>query len=462
MTQKEVPHLAPQEVRNLALEGGGGKGFAYLGALQALEELNVMSHIDGISGTSAGAITALLLSTGMTAKEIQEELRVRDFNSFFDPPFERRGERLVPAPFEYESRKDNPCETALLSGNLSSAVNPVDWAKALACLYANDSILARLFGSLGWMYQAQGPVGSFARSVLARIAEEFDLAPVVALLRGLPHYLVYFDRDMGFFSGKAARDYFDFVLRMRAVKQTGDTRFATASPTMPFRVHKQVFGIDLLLCGANLSTGKTVLFSWKHTPNFPVADAVRISMSLPGAYKPYVISQRVPGWPPCGTYIDGGLWNNLPFREIGNLRYVPPRQASMQTSRSSLETALERRNTLGLRLGIDEPSPVIRGGQLLGKVLTSGATAGESQVISDVQPFTIELDVNIEGLGLLVFNPPEATQRIVTPRSRLKTYLYFGLAPVNGAGPPATLETLKAQVEAHDRARQRTEARLCR
>jgi predicted acylesterase/phospholipase RssA len=455
MTQEKDAHLIPNEVRNLALEGGGGKGFAYVGALEALEELNVMSHIDGISGTSAGAITALLLSTRMTSKELREELKNRDFNTFFDPPFRRPGERFVPAPFEYESRKDNPCETALLSGSL----DPSDVVKLTACLQANDSSLARVFGPLGWMYQLQGTVGHFARNVLARMVEQFKIAPLAALLRGLPHYLVYFDRDMGFFSGKAARDYFELVLRERAVKLTGDTTYATAGTTMPFIVHKKVFGIDLLLCGANLSTGKSVLFSWKHTPYFPVADAVRISMGLPGLFKPYVISKRVPGWPPCGTYVDGGLWNNLPFREIGNLPFVPPRQASMQTSRTSLKNALARRNTLGLRLGIDEPTPVIRGGQLLGKVLNVG-TAGESQVISDLQPFTIELD--IEGLSLLQFSPDEATQKRVTRRSRLETYLYFGVAPVNGAGPPARVDMLKAQQEAENRARVRKETTLCR
>src|SRR4051794_2946083 len=322
MTPATVEHLAPNEIRHLALEGGGGKGFAYLGAVQALEELGVMAHIDGISGTSAGAITALMLSTPMTAADIQTELTQRDFNTFFDPPLDRLGNRTVPAPFAYETRKDDQCESALLSGSF----DPSDVITVLRCLQANDSNLARVLGALGWMYQAEGVVGRGLRRLIAGWVQG-ALAPLAALLRGLPQYLVYFDRDMGLFSGKAARDYFDGLLRKQAVLLTGNQTFARASASMPFRIHKQVFGIDLLLCGANLLTGKSVLFSWKHTPNFPVADAVRISMSLPVAYKPYVISRRVPGWPPCGTYIDGGIWNNLPFREIGSLAGLPSRRA---------------------------------------------------------------------------------------------------------------------------------------
>jgi predicted acylesterase/phospholipase RssA len=327
----------------------------------------------------------------------------------------------------------------------------------LRCLRANDSTLARVFGALGWMYQFEGGLGRRIRGMFASLAES-RLAPLAALLRGLPHYLIYFDRDMGFFSGKAARDYFDLLLRMRAVKLTGDTRYGTAKATMPFRVHKQVFGIDLLLCGANLSTGKSVLFSWKHTPNFPVADAVRISMSLPIAYKPYVITQRVPGWPPCGTYIDGGIWNNLPFREISSLRQTPPKQAQPSPGGGTpLETALERRSTLGLRLEIDEPERVLRGGQLMGKFIASGLTAGESQVIADIEPFTIVLDT--AGLDLLKFAPDEATKRAVMPRSRRRTCLYFGQLPpeVEGTDP----EILREQEDDDRRARDRLERTVC-
>jgi len=226
---------------------------------------------------------------------------------------------------------------------------------------------------------------------------------------------------------------------------------------MPFRIHKQVFGIDLLLCGANLSTGKSVLFSWKHTPNFPVADAVRISMSLPVAYKPYVISRRVPGWPPCGTYIDGGIWNNLPFREIGSLAGLPSRRAQSQTADTPLSAASERRSTLGLRLEIEEAERVLRGGELMAKFANFGWAAGESQVIADLEPFTIVLDTR--GLDLLQFRPPEPTQATVTSRSRRRTYLYFGQVPPEAEGSDP--ETLRAQEDDERRARERMERTVC-
>src|SRR5215467_6659289 len=87
--------LAPRDVRYIALEGGGGKGFAYLGAIEVLESTkpNVLKQLAGVAGTSAGAITALMLAMGLTAAEIKKQTEV-DFNTFFDPP----QPRLIPQP----------------------------------------------------------------------------------------------------------------------------------------------------------------------------------------------------------------------------------------------------------------------------------------------------------------------------------------------------------------------------
>jgi hypothetical protein len=142
-------------------------------------------------------------------------------------------------------------------------------------------------------------------------------------------------------------------------------------------------------------------------------------MSLPG-YKPYVISKRVPGWPPCGTYVDGGIWNNLPFREIGSMQGLSQKQAESQTTETSVATLSERRNTLGLRLEIIDPEKVLRGGDLLVQFLKMGLTAGEAQVIAGIEPFTIVLDT--QGLDTLIFRPPEPVQRSVTARARRTTY----------------------------------------
>jgi NTE family protein len=58
--------------KNLVLEGGGIRGFAYTGAFQVLDSLNILQQIERVGGTSAGAIQASLLAVGYTPGEIME------------------------------------------------------------------------------------------------------------------------------------------------------------------------------------------------------------------------------------------------------------------------------------------------------------------------------------------------------------------------------------------------------
>ncbi len=52
----------------LTLSGGGARGFAHLGILQALDEMGI--HVDAISGTSAGAVVGAFYFAGHKPKDI--------------------------------------------------------------------------------------------------------------------------------------------------------------------------------------------------------------------------------------------------------------------------------------------------------------------------------------------------------------------------------------------------------
>ncbi|SDW22973.1 patatin-like phospholipase family protein [Pseudomonas sp. NFACC08-1] len=55
-------------IGRLAMSGGGVKGAAFSGAIEALEAMDIMKSIHTISGSSAGAISAALLASGMNHK----------------------------------------------------------------------------------------------------------------------------------------------------------------------------------------------------------------------------------------------------------------------------------------------------------------------------------------------------------------------------------------------------------
>jgi predicted acylesterase/phospholipase RssA len=74
---------------DLVFEGGGAKGLAYIGAIQALEEQPFA--LRRVVGSSAGAMIALLLSLGYDSAELGELLNAQGsslLSSFFDIPRE--------------------------------------------------------------------------------------------------------------------------------------------------------------------------------------------------------------------------------------------------------------------------------------------------------------------------------------------------------------------------------------
>ena len=64
------------QFKNLVFEGGGVKGAAYVGAMQALDEAGVLDNIERICGTSAGAIR------GQVQNEVTLSLHSRRVNGY--------------------------------------------------------------------------------------------------------------------------------------------------------------------------------------------------------------------------------------------------------------------------------------------------------------------------------------------------------------------------------------------
>jgi NTE family protein len=63
--------------------GGGIKGLAFAGALEVAEERGYTDWVK-LAGTSAGAITAMALAVGYSAKELRERLEAYDFKKIAD------------------------------------------------------------------------------------------------------------------------------------------------------------------------------------------------------------------------------------------------------------------------------------------------------------------------------------------------------------------------------------------
>lgn len=77
---------AAPAIENLVLAGGGARGVANAPALRALENLGLLSELKQVVGTSVGAMTAILLACGISAKAFQQLLNGTDLLSLLTTP----------------------------------------------------------------------------------------------------------------------------------------------------------------------------------------------------------------------------------------------------------------------------------------------------------------------------------------------------------------------------------------
>ncbi|MEI6410826.1 MAG: patatin-like phospholipase family protein [Bacteroidota bacterium] len=73
-----------KSIENLVFEGGGVKGVAYAGALEYLESKQLLNNLKGVAGTSAGAITACMMSVGYSGSQIGTIVSGMSLSAFED------------------------------------------------------------------------------------------------------------------------------------------------------------------------------------------------------------------------------------------------------------------------------------------------------------------------------------------------------------------------------------------
>lgn len=82
LDQNTTTQKQSRQTLGLVLAGGGARGIAHAGVIQALEEMHI--PIDAIAGTSMGALVGGLYASGMNANELQEVIFHMDWEKAFD------------------------------------------------------------------------------------------------------------------------------------------------------------------------------------------------------------------------------------------------------------------------------------------------------------------------------------------------------------------------------------------
>ncbi len=111
----------PRPRVGLVLSGGGARGLAHVGVLKVLEQQHI--RIDAIAGTSMGAIVGGLYASGLSAQEVEREVRAIDWTRVFEPRPERQhlSQRRKEEDFEFSAL----LEFGLRDGELRAPVAAV-------------------------------------------------------------------------------------------------------------------------------------------------------------------------------------------------------------------------------------------------------------------------------------------------------------------------------------------------
>lgn len=411
---------SPANVHYLALEGGGGKGVTYLGAIRALESMGVLpinidsrgsNQIRGISGASAGAITAMFLAMGYTSAELQAVLsNPSTFTGFFDGP--------DIGLWKSVNRQNRPdLHTGAPAGTM-----PLDYIRQQR-------------QSISGLAQLAAAVGFLARNGMFGPTTD----PIVGRLIAYPeHYLYNLMFDRGMFPGVAARNFlknavygrlWDRLVRQRTRPGQPILIYAVNGSEINFSTFYDLTGVDLVITGANVTKHKPAVFSRRHTPQFPVAEAVGISMNLPLLFKPVEVEANVPTGQYNqrsddyhGRWIDGGVLNNFPLHAFDFLSPAPaPRYPNLRPLHP---------NILGLRL-------------------TDGYPPGAARRAATTAPGTFDLLLQHLGdvMGTVLYPSEEGQIRSPDERDQTIDLYTYDLKTTEFAPPPSASATPIAEAE---------------
>jgi NTE family protein len=216
------------------------------------------------------------------------------------------------------------------------------------------------------------------------------------------------------------------------------------SPNATFRDLKAAGRTDLYVYGTNLSTRFGEVFSVEYTPTTRIADAVRISMSIPLFFAAFRNIRK-------DVYVDGGLLNNFPVKLFDRDKYideadrakmgVEPKYYQEENNQflkkhPGASRYVYSKETLGFRLDSKQEIGVFRDGAepqhatiadffdyvqaLIGTVLDS---QGNSHLHSDDWQRTIYIDTL--GVGTTDFDLSETMKTKLEQSGRLGANAYF-------------------------------------
>ncbi len=378
-SRKQFPRMHFNPPRNLVFRGGGAKGPAFLGAVLHLNEQGYLEEVRRVAGSSAGAITAALIATGYPMNESEKILMDTNLMDFLDPKL---------ATTTLAEFKKHP-------------------------LYQSIRTLRDVLGV------AKNPLG-------------FTLNQIQKLYR-----------CTGICDGEVFRVWMEEKIRFATRDEFGKDHltfgeFATLVKLYPNKYkHLHVYGTRI---GTNPK-----IYHWSSedpaSRDIIIVDAVKISMSFPGVYKPHTIhvlevegtTRKRVDKPERGSFLDGGMLYNLPMETFDQKRYL-----TQDDLKEEGECPKFNKETLGFSLFSSstkppETTPIKNVKELLEGICY--AVMNTEEAIRDLNPYNKFriVPIDVKDVGTLDFGMSIATKRMLVASGREAIEKF-----IRDRNPPAT------------------------
>lgn len=261
-------------------EGGGAKGLAHVGALRALEERGV--NFIGIAGTSAGAIVAALVGARYKSEEM------------FDPVSKKPTGVFTT---DFTTLLSRPKWVCFSFGRKIGQLWREHWSIRILLFSVILIGISLLLFALNYLFSALNHLLiSWIPASWALLITFLVILLALWFVLGIANKRF---RLFGYFSTSGFENWLNDRLKEKVPTQ--DPGGQVTFNDMP---------LPLTIVAADLNSKKIVTFNKKETPNFPVAKAVAASISIPGAFKPMVVGDKV--------LVDGGMLSNFPAWALDN------------------------------------------------------------------------------------------------------------------------------------------------
>ena len=280
-TQFATPQLTPQFCKmkdgkwsvlqpaphpeNFVLSGGGVKGAGYVAWFKAAEKFGVLKNLKRLAGSSAGAMTAAWIASGMSAEDFE---KASNRTSFWRMLTGTSSNSVINAATQLETK-----------GWLSYF--------SFSGTYAVDHINQEMVGSIQKYFNESKTQASFSQKIEGILNEksisENEKNELISLYQKIapppPHWL------FGSWFQKKQPTYMVKFKDLAALAKV-DSRFKELTVT------------------GYVDDKEEKYFNATRTPDLEIATAVRASMALPGAFNRVIINDE--------KIEDGGVGSNTP------------------------------------------------------------------------------------------------------------------------------------------------------